>query len=477
MINTIKKVLRGIKHHLQEKNIKQLLVLTSKMDKKVDSLSKEIRELKKTLSIQKNNKLPSKSLPTHQQQSLEIEPKNVVIVAMEYLLERCIDRKLLVYGTGQEAKKISHYLSGKTHDVQIEYFLAEYTTDDSFEGKSVKSYVDIVYEAPNSVFVIVAEENECYGLLREKFINLGLYEDVDFTYYKDVPRYNETLYYDVTLSCNRIRDTILGFELFGDLNNPNACKIVALGGSTTDSMHSFVKGWAPLLADCFAKDGISVIMHCGGISAYTSTQELLKLIRDVIPLRPDIVLTYNGFNDLFLYPEKPCKQPEREDKPFITRFQVDFMNKVNKGNTVYYGIENKKSVSEFWLDNIRMMQSITEEFNILFLSFLQPFYHVGEYKLTQTQKAIFNRKGWSVNNPNANLMPKERLDFMIKGHQDMRAAAENIEYITDLTNIFSEHTNIYRDIVHVTEHGNSIIANNIYQKLKMCMKTALPNIA
>ena len=488
MISFVKKVLRYIKHHLQEKNTKELLVLSTQLSKKVDSLTREVREIKKLQSMSKKvdlltkevrelKKLQSKNPPPlphtrvvyeqdPEESSMELDSKHVLKVAWEYLLERCAGRKLLVYGIGHESKKICKYLASKNvPDLQIDYVLAEESKDEEFEGKQVISYLDIIFEAPDSVFVIIAQENECYGVLREKFINLGFSENVDFTYYKEVPYYNENYHYDVTLSYNRIRDSILGFELFGDLGNPNALKIVVLGGSTTESVHSFVKGWAPFLSDLFTEDDIHAIIYCGGIAAYTSSQELLKLIRDVIPLKPDIVLSYSGVNDLYRYPRKPCNQPEREERPFITTYQVDFMQKVNNGNAVYYGLSNNKSVSEHWLDNIRMMRAISEQFNILFLSFLQPFYHVGEYKLTDSQKAIFNRKGWYSGNPSTNLSP-ERTDFVVKGHQDIREATKDIDYITDLTNIFDEYTNIYRDACHVTEIGNKIIASNIFEELK-----------
>ena len=32
----------------------------------------------------------------------------------------------------------------------------------------------------------------------------------------------------------------------------------------------------------------------GGISGYTSTQELIKLLRDVLGLNPDMIIVYDG---------------------------------------------------------------------------------------------------------------------------------------------------------------------------------------
>ena len=199
---------------------------------------------------------------------------------------------------------------------------------------------------------------------------------------------------------------------------------------------------------------------------------MLKLIRDVIPLKPDVVLSYNGFNDLWLYPFQ-YGRPERKSKPFITDFQIDYVNKLlskypEMSRTIYCGLENNKTAPEFWLDNVRMMRSLSNEFDILFLSFLQPFYYIGNYKLTDTQKTIFNRYLWTYNFQAPQFTKDstdERIAFIKSGAEEMRSMVKDLDYITDLTQIFSEHTNIYRDHVHVTELGNQIIAKNIQQVL------------
>ena len=408
------------------------------------------------------------------------ENGHIVLFAREYLFERCSNRRLLIYGTGAEAKALSNLLS--ICSIPIAYYIDEELSDILFEGKKITHWSDIVYECPDSIFIIVANEKECYGISRQKFMQLGLTEHIDFTYYRAIPTYPEPSHYDITLSLNRIRNqsghkhVIEGFELFGDIDNPKALKIVALGGSTTESTLHFIKGWPMYLTDCFIKNGISVVTYCGGIASYTSSQELLKMIRDVVPLKPDVVLSYSGFNDIGGYPRSPMKinfekanavtncPPEREKRPFITNFQVNYINEIllkfpeNK-RTVYYGLQNDKTVSELWLDNTRMMHAIAQEFNILFLSFLQPFLCIGGYKLTDSQKIILNRYWPTL------ARSDYKNDFMINRAHEMINAIKGIDYIIDLTHLFSGYTNIYIDKVHVTEQGNKIIANHIYDVL------------
>jgi hypothetical protein len=412
----------------------------------------------------------------------DVDSDNIVLVSKEYLVERCNNRKLIICGTGKEASQLATLLS--QCDVDVDYFISEKPIN-SFSGKKVRSCFDIVFEDPCKIFIIVADEDIRYGIFRQQFIEIGLLEDIHFTYYKDVPAYTEPWYFDVTLGYSRVKENMEGFEVFGDIGNPDALVIVALGGSTTESYYSFIKGWAYFLVELFNSDGISVVMYCGGVAGYTSTQELLKLVRDVIPLRPHIVLSYGGFNDLLYYPLNSCPpnqqgeksgpfayQSERVLKPFVHHFQVDYMRSISQlypdsDYTVYYGLQNNKSASTFWFDNVRAMSAITSEFNILFLSFLQPFYYTGHYVLTDSQKTIFHRHWWDADRPNPDLYTKERIISMVFGISEIKTAINNADYITDLTDIFDGQEAVYRDICHVTEQGNEIIAKNIYSKLKI----------
>lgn len=406
---------------------------------------------------------------------------HILLFAKEYLYERCNNRKLLIYGVGIESKMLSSLLS--ICGIPVEYYIDDSPSGDCFEGRCVRHWLDIVYENHGSVFIIVANAKECYGLSRQKLMQLGFSEHIDFTYYKAIPGVIESSSFDVTLSFSRVRylsdckKAIEGFELFGDVDNSEALKIVALGGSTTESSVFFIKSWAPFLADRLNYNGISTVVYCGGVAGYTSSQELLKMIRDVLPLKPDVVLSYSAFNDIIVHSRSLQKIKfetehfdmdfplERENRPFLTNFQVNYIKEIllkypNDKRNVYYGLQNDKSGSDVWLDNARMMRAISNEYNILFLSFLQPFIDNGYYTLTDSQKIVLNRY-W----PNLT-HPKYQADyFVLNCVNDIKSAIKNINYITDLSHIFQDCVDIYIDRVHVNEQGNQIIASHIYDVL------------
>jgi len=334
--------------------------------------------------------------------------KSIAISHRQYLMERCSDRSLLIYGIGEVAVNLKHYL--ELNGIHTDALIDDNLCGQKIEELDVISLIDLVYMENGKYFVILARDDENYGLSRQKFLDMGLREDVDFTYFTEIPGTNELFHYDVTLSFSRIRQTYQGFEVFGNENDANAIRIVALGGSTTECSLFYVKGWVRFLVDYLKEQGIPAVVYGGGVSSYTSSQELLKLIRDVIPLNPDIVISYSGVIDLYSFP-KP-EDGERYRRPFITRFQMQFIQQILERltkevgipvvnapswnqlghSTVFYGLKNNKTAAELWIDNERMMNALCEAFEIRFFGFFQPFRFNGSYQCTPLQEIIHSRR-------------------------------------------------------------------------------------
>ena len=405
-------------------------------------------------------------------------PQSIAITHKDYVVERCRRRKLYIYGISAEAICLAKYLSSM--NIETVCFIDDEQAGGKLKGKDIISSIDIVYEVADKIFIIVAKVEDYYGVSRQKFLDIGMIEDIDFTYHSEIPLTKEPKCFDVTLSYNRVVEEIEGFEVYGDIGNPQAIKIVALGGSTTESTYLFIKGWVQFLSELLCKNKVPSIVYGGGVAGYSSSQELLKLIRDVLPLKPDIVLSYSGFNDLYGYP-KPSESI-RHGRPFITHFQVEFVEQIleklsmtknslpvmhdllwdKKGRgTVYYGLKNDKSPSELWLDNTRIMHSITQEFKIEFLSFFQPFAFNGFYEESDLQNIIYSRRSLSCLHEGYEKWGKPYSDDLHK----IMTEIKNYNYISDFSDIFTEYRGVYFDASHVYEQGNQIIAKEIYYKL------------
>ena len=424
------------------------------------------------------SKFPSEDIIGYQSIFKTVHPKSILNTHTDYVLERCNKRKLYIYGIGYEAICLTRMLD--TMNIRVTRYINDNSAGKTLNSVNIIGTIDLVYEDPEEVFIIIADETESYGITREKLLNLGMKEDVDFTYHSEIPGTNEPFYFDVTLSYSRIRQSIEGFELFGDIDNPDALAIVVLGGSTTESQLFFVKGWVPFFAEYLNKKGIASKVYCGGVSGYTSTQELLKLQRDVIGLSPDIVISYSGVNDLYMFPSE--EEKERWKKPFITKFQVQFINQVleklsrldyslptpdipewEKGGrpTVFYGLESAKTAGPFWVDNMRMMNALCKEFGITFFSFFQPFRFNGYYTSTPTQSIIHARRDPSCIPPSEG----QRLYSRSTEVEEVRSSIRKYSYIKDLTELFELESDVYYDSVHVYEKGNKIIARRICEEI------------
>jgi hypothetical protein len=88
----------------------------------------------------------------------------------------------------------------------------------------------------------------------------------------------------------------------------NTYRIVALGGSTTYSsgVDDFELSYPSLLETYLRENGFGAVeVINGGASGYTSHQNLINMHLRVLPLLPDLIIVYQGFNDIqarFVYP-------------------------------------------------------------------------------------------------------------------------------------------------------------------------------
>lgn len=278
--------------------------------------------------------------------------------------------------------------------------------------------------------------------------------------------------YDAMLGYTRVGDDgIPGFTVFQNAEDTSDCITIAtLGGSTTDPTTSNIKSWPEYLFNRISQMGIPVRIYCGGISSYFSGQETLKLIKDVLPIMPDIVISYSGIND-----NDFCQSGYGVKKhPYFTsyherfmKFALDMANKegyfrgvpIHEGvNKLTLGIPNEKSAPEKWVDNERIIHAICQEFGISFYAFLQPCRDYGNYINTGEN----GKKTYEEN-------LQENIEKVTQWYKSAQEKIKDLDYITDLTSLFDGKKNIYYDYCHVFEKGNQLIASRI-------LKSVLPEI-
>ncbi len=242
-----------------------------------------------------------------------------------------------------------------------------------------------------------------------------------------------------------------------ETKNPHPYNIVVLGGSTTDwvSREWGIRSWPELLFEEHMDEHLRLFN--GGIIGYDSSREWVKFYRDVMKIRPDMVIVYDGYNDTISHPWKTSflflESMIEDAKKRIKRFS--FMEQSEK---VWKGIRSDKDVVEDWLNNIEMMHAVADDRDISFHAFIQPMLMSKQAEDIHTMSL---KVMYEMSNPAGGVYKDNALLFRSRAPQ----IAETHDYIHDLSNIF-DHEDVYMDSCHVYEKGNRIISDAVWNVIK-----------
>lgn len=269
---------------------------------------------------------------------------------------------------------------------------------------------------------------------------------------------------------------IPGFVIYGAQDEDSALRIVALGGSTTDPLTE--GNWPEQLEEILKANGVEAQVYNGGVAGYSSNQELLKLIRDVLPLKPDIVISLSGINDLgglhsvkghpmvHPYQHKILKAiANRTEKPSwllpnaVAAARSLTATPESTKIDVGYGPIVRTSPAKQWLLNQRLMHAVTEECGIKFLGILQPTMGVGTYDPTVAEQEMLNKAvkkaAWKG----------DYVEFVRAFYREAHPELQNMPFCISLVDVFQDEHNMYRDARHQNREGCKVLATEIFEEL------------
>ena len=228
-----------------------------------------------------------------------------------------------------------------------------------------------------------------------------------------------------------------GFFVFGDEEKATR-RIVVLGGSTSDAgmYENLVKSWPEYLAEKFD----NVVIYDGAISGYDSIRECLKLLSDVTQLKPDLIISYSGGNDVL--------RPGIEGYPFTRR------NMSRHCSTDCLGVRNDICKSDNWIMMERYMKAMAEINGSDFLAILHPVL------CTKKQEALSSTEWRTIT-----LCDKEAdiIKVYPEFAKEVKEKMRQYSWMYDLTDAFDDvQESVYRDTVHLNDLGNQIVADKIY---------------
>ncbi|MCR4745690.1 MAG: hypothetical protein K5894_10745 [Lachnospiraceae bacterium] len=246
-------------------------------------------------------------------------------------------------------------------------------------------------------------------------------------------------------------------------DNEKTLKIITLGGSTTAPVGVRNRSWNYFLSDILRKNDIQHIIHSLAEPDCNVSCEMMRLIRDGIWEKPDLVISYSGVNNMNLI----------QEHPFYSSYSELFFKSIDKN--VNLGERPKVSRFEYWLTYEKLMQAVCKSEGIRFYAFLQPCLS-GKKKNCKNDADIGIEWGYLWDSE------KSAYKFVTESDSECRRvyreycreapvfrnSAGNIrlEWMFDYSDIFDDEEDVYIDFCHVNEKGNEVIARNIYQDLK-----------
>ncbi|MBR1391646.1 MAG: SGNH/GDSL hydrolase family protein [Lachnospiraceae bacterium] len=349
-------------------------------------------------------------------------------------------------------------------DVKIDYAISDQ------ENEELRSIYDLMYENPDEIMIVIAKDE--FFRARKKLEGMGFKLGVNF---KDIRRYSvecssAPYYYDPICGYNLYTDggEHNGFQVFGNVEDKNSIRILTMGGSTTDAFLYSFRSWSEFLHEALIAEGVNNVVLCGGVSGYSSAEELLKLIRDGIPLQPDIVINYTGSNDIKLddhpyinsYMKRISNYLERQNRGVGTRFNSNPFG-------VTWGIEmtsdSQADVNySFWYNNEKMIHAICGAYEIKHVTIYQPNLCNGKKNLSLYEKEyLLNSCYCGVQKQSI----KENAELSMQFRRKVKEQAVKEEWIEDVSDLFDEQ-DVYLDRLHVNEEGNRLIAEKVFDIMK-----------
>lgn len=389
-------------------------------------------------------------------------------VYLEEFFLKLGERKIVILGCRGVSAVV--YCALKSMGKDILYFLdpeSKYDKDHSgkkvFFGKPVYTCNQLLYEDPEAIAILNTYHYiERIDPLLQQY---GLVEDVDYYNIHGCLKSQYCDVFDPILGYSRM-DDMQGIKIFGK-EQKDSLRIVTLGGSTTDYSYSSIKSWPQILHELLEQQGISNIVYNGGVCGYSSCQERDKFLRDILCLKPDIVLSLTGVNDINW--TLVCKENPYYSDYFVNKMVKSISENVsehnNKGDKLRLGLTPTMEDYENWYRNERIMHGVAKEFGIKFYAFLQPFIFEGDYEMSDFEK------NWMQYFLKDGLNDHPAMKMIYEGYSAFYTGAKKLikdcDYIYDITNAFDDAVGVYTDGVHCDFIGNELLAKAILNKLNV----------
>ncbi|MBQ9047805.1 MAG: hypothetical protein IJ120_07880 [Solobacterium sp.] len=207
-----------------------------------------------------------------------------------------------------------------------------------------------------------------------------------------------------------------GWRIYGE--EPADCRIMVLGGSTSSEVY-YPENWVSKLFRKISSEGKHVRIYNGAVEGNAVYHEFNRLIRDIHALKPDIVISMSGYNDMRTDTDK---------------------------------FENWRGEARFpyWRRMQSYMKLIAESEGASYYAFLQP-----------------------VNRDPEHLSLHEVMRYLGQVHRRGKLFTDgqrDDDFYINLYSAFVHRDECYIDLSHYSEEGTSRLAELVYDAIKEELK-------
>ncbi len=235
-------------------------------------------------------------------------------------------------------------------------------------------------------------------------------------------------------------------------------RIFITGGSTSDIFFD-KEAWPQKLYEILQREKINAIVYVGAMYGYGSGQELFRLLRDGLEIKPDIHISYSGANDL-------------AGANYVSDYGWDFYKTGLRNNVTTPVLPNTVLVVkkifqfpysnlslpalkwipayDFWRQNMIAMKGLAAGNEYKYIGILQPVLSTGKYRYNTGELFDEDNKEYGKYYPRAK-------QYILEGDSSLY----------DFTAVFDTATGkVYRDNCHVTPEYQPVIAKEVFRILK-----------
>lgn len=221
--------------------------------------------------------------------------------------------------------------------------------------------------------------------------------------------------------------------------------------------------------ELLARRGMDVHVINGSARGHTSSQELLRVVRDATALRPNIIFSLSGICDLgYLQYSNPHNPFFHKDG----RLVAAAVRAAGLAKHVSAGVHEDQSPAQMWCRNNRMARILAEDMGAIYISGLQPVLGYGRYNMTEQDRELFQSKRNVVLSLNQKTYGDSVQEFYDEVKAIVASDPRRHSHVWDLTDVYDGAVGAYTDHRHPSAAGCSMIAPVLAERWLNCLRSS-----